>query len=166
MARLAEERAERARRRFARSLAQEHEKPRTVDDTPSRRSAPGERGGRLAGFLFRLETTDGTLVEPPVLRSALPNWSTGNTIPLGAGRKLRVLGVRRAVSSPFTRCVQTLQPLALPIEEDDRLAEDASRDDVLALLESLENAVACTHGNIVELVLGRELKKAEFVVLD
>jgi hypothetical protein len=44
-------------------------------------------------FLFRLETADGTPAEPLRFETAMPNWSAGHTIPLGA-RKLRVLGVR------------------------------------------------------------------------
>jgi 8-oxo-dGTP diphosphatase len=79
---------------------------------------------------------------------------------------LRALGVRRAVSSPYVRCVQTLEPLGLPVEEDDRLAEGASRDETLELLRSLEDAVACTHGDIIENVLGRSLKKGAYAVLD
>lgn len=93
MARVAEDRAERARQRFARSLAKEHE-AMVRAYTPARRSAPGERGGRVAGFLFRLVTTDGGAAEPPVLRSSVPNWSSGDAIPLGAGRTLRVVEVR------------------------------------------------------------------------
>jgi phosphohistidine phosphatase SixA len=80
--------------------------------------------------------------------------------------ELRALGVRRAVSSPYVRCVQTLEPLGLPIEEDERLAVGASRDAALALLGSLEDAVACTHGDIVELVLGSSLKKGRYALLD
>ena len=37
-------------------------------------------------FLFRLEMKDGAAAEPPTLTSAVPNWSSGDTIPLGAGR--------------------------------------------------------------------------------
>ncbi|MGN6431618.1 MAG: hypothetical protein ACTHNB_12950 [Gaiellaceae bacterium] len=48
----------------------------------------------MAGFLFRLVTTDGGAAEPPVLRSSVPNWSSGDAIPLGAGRTLRVVEVR------------------------------------------------------------------------
>jgi hypothetical protein len=48
----------------------------------------------MAGFLFTLETTDGTPAEPPTLTSAVPNWGTGDTIPLGRGRTLRVVSVR------------------------------------------------------------------------
>lgn len=81
-------------------------------------------------------------------------------------RELRALGVRRAVSSPYVRCVQTLEPLGLPVEEDERLAEGAPRADALALLDSLKDAVACTHGDVVELVLGRTLKKGRYAVVD
>jgi hypothetical protein len=44
-------------------------------------------------FLFRLETRDGAPAEPPTLTSAVPNWSMGDTIPLGA-KRLRVVDVR------------------------------------------------------------------------
>jgi hypothetical protein len=44
-------------------------------------------------FLFRLETADGVPAEPATLTSAVPNWSAGDTIPLGR-RTLRVLSVR------------------------------------------------------------------------
>jgi hypothetical protein len=47
----------------------------------------------MAGFLFRLETADGAPAEPPTLRSAVPNWRAGDTIPLGE-RTLRVVRVR------------------------------------------------------------------------
>jgi hypothetical protein len=45
-------------------------------------------------FLFRLETADGVSAEPPELRSAVPNWRPGDTIPLGTQRTLRVVGIR------------------------------------------------------------------------
>jgi hypothetical protein len=44
-------------------------------------------------FRFRLETADGAQADPPKLESAVPNWSAGDTIPLGA-RTLRVVDVR------------------------------------------------------------------------
>jgi hypothetical protein len=47
----------------------------------------------MAGFLFRLETEDGAPAEPPALASAVPNWRSGDTIPLGR-RTLRVVRVR------------------------------------------------------------------------
>jgi hypothetical protein len=55
------------------------------------RSAPVRREeDRMAGFYFRLEFEDGTPADPPVLRTAVPNWSAEDTIPLGADRMLRV----------------------------------------------------------------------------
>jgi hypothetical protein len=40
-----------------------------------------------------LETREGAPADPPTLTSAVPNWSSGDTIPLGAGRALRVVDV-------------------------------------------------------------------------
>ena len=54
-------------------------------------SGPGEEN-RMT-FLFRLETADGAPAEPPTLTRAVPNWSSGDTIPL-SGRTLRVVDVR------------------------------------------------------------------------
>jgi hypothetical protein len=44
-------------------------------------------------FTFRLEQADGTPAEPPSLRSAVPNWRVGDTIPLGRDRTLCVVGI-------------------------------------------------------------------------
>jgi 8-oxo-(d)GTP phosphatase len=78
-------------------------------------------------------------------------------------------GVRRIVSSPYARCVQTVEPLAaalgVELEEDDRLEEGAGAAAAALLRE--EGVVCCTHGDIVEALLGRELKKgAAFVLQD
>jgi 8-oxo-dGTP diphosphatase len=78
--------------------------------------------------------------------------------------ELRGLGVRRAVSSPYVRCVQTVEPLGLPVEYDDRLAEGAATDAARTLLDSLEDAVACTHGDVILSLLGRKLKKGAYLV--
>ena len=45
-------------------------------------------------FMFQLENEDGTAADPPMLRTAVPNWSAGDTIHLGRGRTLRVVAVR------------------------------------------------------------------------
>jgi 8-oxo-dGTP diphosphatase len=80
---------------------------------------------------------------------------------------LRPLGVRRVLSSPYVRCIETVQPLAaaleMPVEVDHRLAEGAGRDALELLGE--DGAVCCTHGDIVEAVIGRPLKKGAAVVL-
>jgi hypothetical protein len=51
-------------------------------------------------FLFRLETTDGMPAEPATLTSAVPNWDSGDTIPMGAQRTWRVVRVRDADQPP------------------------------------------------------------------
>jgi hypothetical protein len=38
----------------------------------------------------KLEHEDGTPADPPTLHTAVPNWSAGDTIPLGRDRILRV----------------------------------------------------------------------------
>jgi hypothetical protein len=47
----------------------------------------------MGSFVYRLELEDGTPADPSVLRTAVPTWGSGDTIPLG-GKTLRVAGVR------------------------------------------------------------------------
>ena len=62
----------------------------------------------------------------------------------------------RLVSSPFLRCVQTLEPLAtvagLQVETTELLAEGADGGAAAELLLSLANeqaVIACTHGDVL-----------------
>jgi hypothetical protein len=48
----------------------------------------------MGAFAFKLEHEDGTPADPPTLKVAVPNWSPGDTIPLGRGRMLRVVEIR------------------------------------------------------------------------
>jgi hypothetical protein len=45
-------------------------------------------------FAYKLERADGTPADPPTLKTAVPTWQEGDTIPLGKGRILRVVGTR------------------------------------------------------------------------
>ncbi|HKY66810.1 MAG TPA: phosphoglycerate mutase family protein [Acidimicrobiales bacterium] len=71
--------------------------------------------------------------------------------------ELRAARVTRLVSSPYRRCVQTLDPLGqelrLPVESDDRLAEGAGGVAALALADELAKephaAVVCSHGDVI-----------------
>jgi hypothetical protein len=45
-------------------------------------------------FTFTLEHEDGSPAEPPTFKTAAPNLSPGDTIPLGNSRTLRVVEVR------------------------------------------------------------------------
>ncbi len=67
---------------------------------------------------------------------------------------------KRLLSSPYVRCVQTLEPLAkargLSVETADELAEGASLESTYELMRAIaENGAAplSTHGDIVENVL-------------
>ena len=45
-------------------------------------------------FDFELRNPDGTPATPPTLSSAVPNWKSGDVIPLAPGRTLRVVSVQ------------------------------------------------------------------------
>jgi hypothetical protein len=53
-----------------------------------------EGENRMAGFTYRLELEDGTPADPPTFDTAVPNWSPGDTIPLGRDGMLRVIDTR------------------------------------------------------------------------
>ena len=67
--------------------------------------------------------------------------------------------VRRIISSPAIRCVQTMQPLAdavnVSIEVWDELARDADATRILAAFTDPEfhDAVLCTHGEVLHQLL-------------
>jgi len=68
-------------------------------------------------------------------------------------------GVARLVSSPYARCVETLEPLARAIgtavDEDDALAEGAGATGALAIVEGATAAVAlCSHGDVIGELMG------------
>lgn len=67
--------------------------------------------------------------------------------------------IEKVMSSPATRCVQTVEPLAaaagLPVEEEPELWEGSSIERVLGLLETqpVETLVACSHGDVIPEVI-------------
>ena len=73
--------------------------------------------------------------------------------------------IERVLSSPYLRCTQTVVPLAtargLDVNEVAELAEGSTRADVLRSLGSLEDdcVVLCTHGDVVDELVGEELPK-------
>jgi 8-oxo-dGTP diphosphatase len=66
------------------------------------------------------------------------------------------LDLTRILTSPFVRCVQTVEPLAaargLPVEPIDALREGVEQDRAVAVLESLRDGavVLCGHGREIE----------------
>jgi phosphohistidine phosphatase SixA len=83
--------------------------------------------------------------------------------------ELLARGVKRVVSSPYVRCTETVEPLAralgIEVELDDRLAEGAGSDGARELLAGCADCVACTHGDVVEELIGRALKKGAGAVV-
>ena len=64
------------------------------------------------------------------------------------------IAVPRVLSSPYQRCVETVEPLArskgLLVERDPRLAEAGSFLDVVELLASTpDETVLCSHGDVI-----------------
>jgi hypothetical protein len=52
----------------------------------------------MGAFLYSLEQEDGTPADPPTLKTAVPDWRPGDTIPLGRERTLRVVETRLSKS--------------------------------------------------------------------
>ena len=94
----------------------------------------------------------------------------GHAQALALADALRGRGISRVVSSPYVRCVESLEPLAealgLAVELDPRLAEGEGGAGALALLATLGDGVACTHGDVVEAVIGRTLDKGAAAVVE
>ncbi|MFM7251953.1 MAG: SixA phosphatase family protein [Ilumatobacteraceae bacterium] len=68
--------------------------------------------------------------------------------------RLAPLATGRLVSSPYTRCVRTLEPLArlvgTPLETDRRLAENGLFTEVFELFDELpDGSVLCSHGDVI-----------------
>ena len=83
-------------------------------------------------------------------------------------------GIERVLSSPFRRCVETVEPLAaelhLDVEQRAELAEGADAVDVGRLLnEAGGTTVAlCTHGDVIAEVIGagRKAEKGSVWVIE
>jgi 8-oxo-dGTP diphosphatase len=83
-----------------------------------------------------------------------PLSKAGHRQAAAIARKLAKRDVTVLISSPFVRCVQTLEPLAHllrePVHVDDRLAEGSSFASVMELFASLpDGAVLCSHGDVI-----------------
>ena len=89
----------------------------------------------------------------------------------GLVRLLQGRAPTSVLSSAYLRCRQTVEPVAralgLAVEDRHELEEGASADDVRGLGAELagEVAVFCTHGDVVEAVIGAESEKGSTWVL-
>jgi broad specificity phosphatase PhoE len=86
---------------------------------------------------------------------ARPLSERGRAEALGLIDQLGDRPLRRLLSSPAVRCLQTVEPLAaqtdLPVEPHPALGVDGSGPDVLELLASpaMRATVLCTHGEVI-----------------
>ena len=77
--------------------------------------------------------------------------------------------IERILSSPYDRCVQTVEPLArargLEIELRDELGEKRQVPDGVQLAESLKGqpVAICVHGGLSEELVGQHLKKGQWL---
>jgi 8-oxo-dGTP diphosphatase len=78
----------------------------------------------------------------------------------------------RILSSPYDRCVQTVEPLAqargLEVEIRDELGEEQQLDEGVELVRSLldRDVAVCGHGGLSDALVGVSQKKGETLVLD
>ena len=73
------------------------------------------------------------------------------------------------ISSPYTRCLQTLEPLAArmhsSVRGDDRLAEGYDRDGALELIATVPNgSVLCSHGDVIPDVMAALQRRTTEIV--
>jgi len=78
----------------------------------------------------------------------------------------------RILSSPYERCVETVEPLArargLEVEIRDELGEEQQLEEGVELVRSLldQDVALCGHGGLSDALAGTSQKKAETLVLD
>ncbi len=73
-------------------------------------------------------------------------------------------GPTTLVSSPYVRCVQTLDPLAerlgVPVGIDERITEGVEFEQSLELLEELpDGSVLCSHGDVIPALLDALIRR-------
>ena len=81
-------------------------------------------------------------------------WRRARAQKVGAVAALARLTTGELVSSPYERCLQTVQPLSSvlrqPVREDERLGEATGFEGALALLAELpDGSVLCSHGDVI-----------------
>ena len=84
-----------------------------------------------------------------------PLSKVGRAQAVGIARTLSRRHIDRIISSPYVRCVQTVEPLAtklgIAIETSDALAEGAPLAEALRLVEKVldQDVALCTHGEVI-----------------
>jgi phosphohistidine phosphatase SixA len=83
---------------------------------------------------------------------------------------LEAFAIARVLSSPYLRCVQTVEPLVasrdVELELREELGEGRSEGVALARALAPEPLVLCVHGGLTEAAFGARLRKGETLVVD
>ncbi len=114
------------------------------------------------GTLFLLRHgTAGDRAKWNGLDAARPLTKKGWRQARSIAESLSTEGIERIYTSPYTRCVQTVEPIAeatgAAVVEHQALAEGPDIDAAYQLVDALVgyNAVLCTHGDVIPAVINR-----------
>jgi 8-oxo-dGTP diphosphatase len=125
-------------------------------------AAPGLKRLARTGTLFLLRhAAAGDRTKWDGVDAVRPLTKKGRRQSAALAEMLRDRGIECIYSSPFTRCVETVEPLAEAIGakviEHDALAEGPDIDGAYQLCDDLvgRNAVLCTHGDVIPAVMNR-----------
>ena len=96
--------------------------------------------------------------------SLRPLNARGRQQAAGVAELLAPRGVTRVVSSPATRCVQTVEPLAetlgVEVKLDKRLAEGGRLDDALDVVFARpDHLAACAHGDLIPEIMAELVRR-------
>lgn len=86
--------------------------------------------------------------------------------------QLEAATIEHVASSPYVRCIQSVEPLAdarrLRVEPRESLAEGATRAAAVGLARELDGhgAVLCSHGDVLERLLGSQGEKGSTRIAD
>lgn len=125
-------------------------------------TAPGLKRLARTGTLFLLRhAAAGDRTKWEGVDAIRPLNKKGRRQATAIAEYLQDRGIERIYTSPYTRCVQTVEPLAEAIRakvvEHDALAEGPDIDGAYGLADELVgyNAVLCSHGDVIPAVINR-----------
>ena len=100
-----------------------------------------------------------------------PLSSKGRVQSEALAERLAPLATGDLVSSPYLRCIETLQPLAAQLETavrtDERLAEETGFAGALSLLAELpDGSVLCSHGDVIPETMGALQRRGTAIVTE
>ncbi|MFZ0014093.1 MAG: NUDIX hydrolase [Acidimicrobiia bacterium] len=132
------------------------------DNDRSLVSAPGlKRLARTGTLFFLRHAAAGDRTKWDGIDAVRPITKKGKRQSAAIAQSLQDRGIERIYTSPYTRCVQTVELLAeaigAKVHEHDALAEGPDIDGAYDLADELVgyNAVLCTHGDVIPAVMNR-----------